>query len=515
MTLLEGTEIVTAAQMRAIESAAMGSGIVSGLNLMTRAGAAVTGQIRLRWPKPGRATVLCGPGANGGDGYVIARLLAQAGWSVRVLGSPVRAGSDAAAARARWTGPVAPLTPAAVAHGPPPQLWVDAIFGTGLSRPPAGQIAAILDLLGGPVPVVAVDGPSGLCLDSGVMLGRGRGTLPDTVRRAALTVTFDSPKAGHLLEHGPLVCGTLVVADIGLEPFRSLGRPDLTALWPSFGVADRRHTAETHGAWLRKQRSEGGHKFTHGAALIIAGGPGAGGAARLAARAALRVGAGLVTVAPTTDAMVEHAVPPDALMRRAINDGPALTHALSDPRPMALCLGPGCGVARAGVLLPAAVAAGRPMVLDADGLTALAQDPIPLTGNCVLTPHGGEFARLFPDLASQLHGDAPARPKPQILREAARRAGAVIVLKGPDTVVAEPGGRVAIHSDAAIPWLATAGSGDVLAGLITGLLARGLPAFDAACLAVRLHAATARSHGPGLIADDLIDLLAPVIAAWD
>lgn len=510
--MLEGSEIVTVAQMRAIESAAIGSEATSGLNLMTRAGRAVAGQIRLRWPKPGCVTVLCGPGANGGDGYVVARALAQAGWTVRVLGMPTRAGSDAAAARARWPGPVLPLD---ADHLDRPDLYVDAMLGTGLTRPPDATIAAVLrGLAAADRPVVAVDAPSGLCLDSGVMLGLGRGPLPAFVPRATLTVAFDSPKPGHLLEHGPQVCGTLVVADIGLGAFRAAGTARLTALWPRFDIADPRRGAEdTQGLWLRKQAS-GGHKYDHGAALVMAGGPGAGGAARLAARAALRVGAGLVTLAPPAAAMAEHAGPPDALMRRAVDDADALAQMLSDRRGMALCLGPGCGVTRAAAMLPAARAAGRPMVLDADALTALAGDPGPLPPDCVLTPHGGEFARLFPDLATQLSTDTLARPKPVILREAALRIGAVVMLKGPDTVIADPQGRVAIHSDPHIPWLATAGSGDVLAGIITGLLARGLPAFDAACLGVRLHGAVARQHGPGLIADDLIDRLVPVIAGW-
>ncbi|WP_405405691.1 NAD(P)H-hydrate dehydratase [Paracoccus sp. Ld10] len=511
--MLEGSEIVTTAQMRAIESAAIGSGAVSGLNLMTRAGGAVAGHIRLRWPKPGRATVLCGPGANGGDGYVVARLLAQAGWIVRVLGMPSPTGSDAAAARARWSGPILPLQ---ADHLDKPDLFIDAMLGTGLTRPPDAHIADILlNLATAACPIVAVDAPSGLCLDSGIMLGTKRGNLSPSVPRATLTVAFDSPKPGHLLEHGPRVCGTLVIADIGIGAFRATGAARLTALWPRFDIADPRHgVTETQGRWLRKQAS-GGHKYDHGAALVVAGGVGAGGAARLAARAALRVGAGLVTLAPPATAMAEHARPPDALMRRAVDDADALTQALSDRRGMVLCLGPGCGVARAGMLLGAARAAARPMVLDADALTALALDVAALPPGCVLTPHGGEFARLFPDLAAKLTTDAPARPKTQILREAALRIGAVVVLKGPDTVIADPQGQVAIHSDPHIPWLATAGSGDVLAGIITGLLARGLCAFDAACLGVRLHGAVARHHGPGLIADDLTEGLVDVIAGWD
>ncbi|WP_415639280.1 NAD(P)H-hydrate epimerase, partial [Paracoccus nototheniae] len=285
MAMLKGTEIVTAAQMRAMESAAMASGAVTGLALMTRAGKAVAGQIRLRWPRPGRVAVLCGPGANGGDGYVVARLLAQAGWAVRVLGDAPRPGSDAATARAQWQGAVQPLTLAALQGGPVPHLCVDAIFGTGLTRPTDGEIAALLRHLGEQrrCPVVAVDAPSGLCLDSGTLLGQPRGALPPGALRAALTVGFDSPKPGHLLEMGPMICGTLVIADIGLAPWRGVAASALTALWPSFGAA-----VPSGGKWLRKEAQAQGHKFTHGAALIVAGGPAAGGAARLAARAALR-----------------------------------------------------------------------------------------------------------------------------------------------------------------------------------------------------------------------------------
>ncbi|MFC3839009.1 NAD(P)H-hydrate dehydratase [Paracoccus rhizosphaerae] len=516
--MMQDTEIITCAQMRAIESAAMGSGAVTGLELMMRAGRAVAGQIRLRWPRPGRATVLCGQGNNGGDGYVIAVALSDAGWDVRVLGDPTRTGSDAAAARAAWDGPVLPLTYANLRAGPSSDIYVDAILGTGLTRPPEGEVAAVLRHLGGDAGfyrprLVAVDAPSGLCLDSGQVLGVGRGILPPDALRVAITVTFDSPRPGHLLEHGPTVCGKLVVADIGLEPFRTTQAATLTALWPRFQIPDRRLRASANGDWLRKKNVGAGHKYSHGSALVIAGGPGTGGAARLAARAALRVGAGLVTLGPTPDALAEHALPPDALMRRPIVDADALTEMLSDQRLRGLCIGPGCGVPRAKALLPAACAADRPMVLDADALTAFAEAPLPLPKDCVLTPHQGEFARVFPDLAKEL-SRLGGPDKVSVLRLAAQRSKAIVLLKGPDTVIAGPEGQAAIHSDANIPWLATAGAGDVLAGMIAGLLARGLPAFNAACVAVSLHAAAARHHGSGLIADDLPDALPAVLRDW-
>ncbi|MDO5632928.1 MAG: NAD(P)H-hydrate epimerase [Paracoccus sp. (in: a-proteobacteria)] len=550
--MLQGTEILTTAQMRGTESAAMASGQVTGLELMERAGAAVAGHIRLRWPKAGRATVLCGPGNNGGDGYVIARYLARAGWDLRVLGLDNTPGPDAAEMRRRWSamGPILPLTEGELRREDA-DVYVDAIFGTGLTRAAEGEIAEILLHMGGSggdwgyyrSRIVAVDCPSGLCLDSGVFLGRGRAP-GDHDLCARLTVAFDSPKPGHLLARGPEVCGELVIADIGLEPWRSTdGRgalrfPKVTAEWPRFVISDRRRFALTdarRAAWLTK-RDAPGHKFTHGHALIVAGGGGQGGAARLAARAALRIGAGLVTIAPPRSALIGHSGPPDALMRRGVDDAAVLTDLLTDNRISAIAIGPGCGVDRAAALLPAVLASKRSCVLDADALTAWAQNPQPLHRDCVLTPHLGEFARLFPDLAERLSG--PPVPKPMAYNadpsqwaarlaqaqqyraaieaetgpayskldaglDAAARCGATILLKGPDTVIAAPNGRAVIHSAFDIPWLATAGAGDVLAGIIAGLLARGLDPLSAAATGALIHAQAARRHGPGLIADDL------------
>lgn len=473
--MLTATEVLTTAQMRALESAAIGSGAVTGLELMERAGAAVAGHIRLRWPKPGRVTVLCGPGNNGGDGYVIARHLAQAGWAVTTLALAAPTTPDARAMAARWTAATDPLTPETLRA--PADLIVDAIFGTGLTRP------LDLDLTALPAPVVAVDAPSGLDLDTGRILG--------PVPRAALTVTFHSAKPGHLLAEGPAHCGTLIIADIGLSFF-------LTPISPLEALT--RTACAT--ANLRKTQ---GHKFTHGHALILSGGLARTGAARLAARAALRIGAGLVTLAPPRSALIEP-VAPDALMRRPIDSAEDLTEAMQDPRITALCLGPGCGIPRAASLLPALLASDRPCVLDADALTALADTPQTLHPACILTPHPGEFARLFRDLA-----DAPS--KLDATRTAAARIGATVVHKGPDTVIATPDGQTRIHSAFDVPQLATAGSGDVLAGLITGLLARGLPPLAAAETAVTLHAAAARHFGPGLIADDLPEQIPALLAS--
>lgn len=558
--MLTGAEVLTTAQMRAIESAAMASGAVTGLELMERAGAAVAGQIRLRWPKAGRATVLCGPGNNGGDGYVVARLLHRAGWRVRVLGMDNTPGPDAAEMKRRWleTGGIGALSVHVLRDGTASDVYVDAIFGTGLTRPPKGEIAEIVHHVGGSggdwgyyrPRLVAVDCPSGMCMDSGVLLGNSRDG-GEFAPHARLTVAFDSPKPGHLIGLGPVLCGELIVADIGLKPWRERNldgrgqRPvALEAIWPRFGTPDARRIGLSPADRLGKQSSASPHKYSHGHALILAGGPAKGGAARLSARAALRIGAGLVTIGAPQDALPEHAGQPDALMRRAIDDAKILAAILEDKRITALCLGPGCGVERAADLLPVLLASRRACVLDADALTAMAQDMQTLHGHCVLTPHAGEFRRLFPDLADKMEGPCPpaapdrksgfaglaayslasreyrkaleamtgpAYSKLDAAREAAARCGAVVLLKGPDTVIAHPDGQAAIHSAFDIPWLATAGAGDVLTGIITGLLARGLPPFDATCLGALIHANAARAFGPGLIADDLPDMIPRVL----
>ena len=544
------TEVLTTAEMRALETAAMAGGAVTGLDLMERAGAAVAGAIRLRWPKAGRVTVLCGPGNNGGDGYVVARHLAQAGWQVRVLGMDNAPGPDAAVMKRRWAamGGIEPLTAAALGKDSG-DLVVDAIFGTGMTRPLDREMALVSRWMGGwtpvrtvtPPPVVAVDAVSGLCLDSGAWLGGVRGEPGGSLPRAALTVTFHAPKAGHLLELGPVLGGELVVADIGLQttPFRD-AEGQIWSERTLAVMAPPRHLRQDRGLRPLGKRA-GSHKFDHGHALIVAGTAGQGGAARLSARAALRAGAGLVTLAPPADAMAEHFGPPDALMRRALDDAAALARLLGDDRLRAVCLGPGCGTGRAADLLEPLLASGRPAVLDADALTALARRPAGFEGlhkGCVLTPHMGEFRRLFPDLAARL--DPPPRPPARppspeqeiawtialqtwrqaladmrgplysrldAAREAAARSGAVVLLKGPDTVIAAPDGQARIHSAFDVPWLATAGAGDVLAGIIAGLLARGFPPLDAAATGAFLHAAAARRFGPGLIADDLPEQL--------
>lgn len=572
------TEVLTSAQMRAIEQAAIDSGAVTGLDLMERAGQGVVAAILAEWPELAtgtpRAVVLCGPGNNGGDGFVVARLLRERGWEVRVLAAaaPDAMPFDAVANARRWLslGTVEPLTEAALRKGLPNDLYVDAIFGTGLSRPPTGDLLEVLTHIGGrngdagyyTPRLLAVDAPSVLCLDSGRSLHPGR-NLPC----AQLTVTFDSPKAGHLLAQGPALCGRVTLVDIGLSPWRMFDAPrQVQGHWSGrlrpvrLGRIDRqgaddpmarRHPGAVVPALLNKAGwadAAHTHKFTFGHALVLSGPQGAGGAARLAARGALRIGAGLVTVACPPEALAENAARLDAVMLRPVADPTALAGVLEDRRITALCLGPGLGTGarEAGLLgvalgLPApglpgdrtetdarrpvsgpGSGAARGLVLDADALTLLAQHPdlfAALHGVCILTPHGGEFARLFPDIAERLAAPAtkgPAYSKIDATREAAARAGCVVLFKGPDTVIATPDGRAAIHAaayDRAAPWLATAGSGDVLAGFIAGLLARGLAPFDAACTAAWLHVECARSFGPGLIAEDLPEELPKVFRA--
>jgi len=553
------TELLTAAQMRAIEQAAIASGEVTGLELMERAGRGVVEAIFEEWPDlratSHRAVVLCGPGNNGGDGFVIARLLKEWGWEVEVFlyGDPDRMPPDARVNYERWVG-MGEVTPLRPRSGTDVHLFVDALFGTGLTRQvpdDAINFAHHLFETRGNTFFVAVDILSGICADSGREIG-ACALLP----YAELTVSFHTPKLGHYLSDGVRVAGSLEVASIGLE----IGLRD----HPDRGILLSEPSA------VRLRKSSARHKYSHGHALILSGPSGHGGAARLAARGALRIGAGVVTVGCSLDAIPENAARLDAVMLRGVADGRALEEVLADRRIDAMCVGPGLGLDRRGrevvgvalgspagtspppprggegsreveasranddgeaLPLPpvgrgeergAPASERRRVVLDADALTILSQDPdlfAALHEGCVLTPHAGEFARLFPDIAETLAAPAtrgPAYSKVDASREAAKRAGCVVLYKGPDTVIADPSGRSAInsaHYDRAAPWLATAGSGDVLAGFITGLLARGFSPFDAACTGAWLHVECARSFGPGLIAEDLPEELPKVFRA--
>lgn len=505
--MVRSQPILTVAEMRARESA---SAVAEG-ELMERAGRGIMQALRPRRPDllaPGRrAVVLCGPGNNGGDGYVVGRLLAEAGVAVMLLDFGAPATPPASDALRRWTeaGGAAPRPLQRFEPDwdqPAPDLLVDALFGGGLSRPLPDALSESLVTIEELAPCgvtfrLAIDAPSGLNLDTGAVMVAERD--PQIVLECDLTVTFDALRPGHLLGAGPALCGAVEVAELGIPlPLsanaRTIPAPSIVDLDPAMEL----------GA--------SPHKYHHGHVLVLAGRPGRGGAARLAARAALRAGAGLVTVACPADALTENAARLDAIMLGVVDDADGLAALLEDKRITMIVAGPGLGLERAHALVPVALASGRACVLDADALTAFADDPQALfahiTGPAVLTPHGGEFARLFSDLA-----DAPPI---EAARQAARRSGAVVVLKGPVTIVGTPGGLADVLDlppDPALPWitgtpwLATAGTGDVLAGMIAGLGARLGALPQAAPIAVWLHAMAARRIGRGLIAEDIPEAL--------
>jgi NAD(P)H-hydrate epimerase len=454
-----------------------------GIELMQNAGSAVAREIARRWsPRP--TAVLCGPGNNGGDGFVVARLLAAAGWPVRLAlaGSPEALRGDARHHASLWRSPVEPLETGVLEDA---ALVVDALFGSGLRRPLGGDVSRILGAAADRrAPIVAVDVPSGLLGDTGESLG----AVP-----AALTVTFTRKKPGHVLLPGRELCGETVVADIGTR----------AALLERIAI----ETWENGPALWRgalPQLRAAGNKYSRGHALLWGGYPTTG-AARMAARAAARAGAGLTTIAVAPEALPVYAAALTSIMVRAAAQPEDLRALLSDKRLNALLIGPGAGVdgaTRARAL--AMLATRRAVLLDADAISAFGEERQTLfaavAGPCVLTPHDGEFARLF-----DASGDKLSRA-----RAAARTSGAVIVLKGADTVVAAPDGRAVVNSNAPAT-LATAGSGDVLGGMILGLLAQGMEAFAAAAAGVWLHGAAAADFGPGLLAEDLPDLLPGVL----
>ncbi|MDH3263051.1 MAG: NAD(P)H-hydrate dehydratase, partial [Paracoccaceae bacterium] len=475
--------------------------------------------------------VLSGPGNNGGDGFVVARLLQEWGWEVEVFlyGDPEKLPPDAKTNHERWCamGGVAPLeNPSQVAwsFGQPEKLIIDAVFGTGLTRAAEPLVLDALRSAKGIVAanrVVAIDLPSGVCADSGKLLG-GSSIDPSIEGHigADLTVTFQLPRTGHLLSAGPVLSGRLRVSDLGLlgSIERALYARGAQVVWGCDARVQGDADLLCKPAW-----EIASHKYTHGQVLILSGGPGKGGAARLAARGALRIGAGLVTVGCPPSALQENAAQLNAIMLKPVHDADALAQILEDTRMNALGLGPALGTGgREAALVAAVLRAGRATVLDADALTLIAEDRAlfgALHENCVLTPHAGEFARLFPDIAEKLAAPAtkgPAYSKVDATREAAARAGCTVLFKGPDTVIADPTGGCAINSayyDRAAPWLATAGSGDVLTGMIAGLLARSFAPMQAAETAAWLHVECALSFGPGLIAEDIPEELPKVFRA--
>src|ERR1022692_4567769 len=449
------------------------------IELMENAGSAVARAIEKRWSVR-RVIVLCGPGNNGGDGFAAARHLSETGWPVRIalLGSCDHLAGAARHHAELWLGTIEPLTPAVLDGA---ELVVDAIFGAGLSRALEGSsVETLAAATRRELPIVAIDVPSGLMGDTGEALG---------AVASVLTVTFFRKKPGHLLLPGRLLCGEVVVADIGIS------RSVLEQISPN--------TFENDPClWIGNlpRPQGGGNKYSRGHALISGGYPMTG-AARMAARAAARAGAGLTTIAVSSLALPVYAAALTSIMVQPLATPEDFECLLDDSHYKAFLIGPGAGTGdetRARVL--AMLETGRPTVLDADALTTFTADPLTLdqaiTGPCVLTPHDGEFHRLFD----------PSGDKLTRTRVAARRSGAIIILKGSDTVITAPDGRSVINSNAP-PTLATAGAGDVLSGIVLGLLAQGMEPFLAASAAVWLHGAAATEFGPGLIAEDLPDLL--------
>ncbi len=491
-------ELLTPEEMAKADRLTIEAGPFDGMGLMRRAGAAVAAVVLQRYPAASPVHVLCGPGNNGGDGYVVAKLLHEAGAEVSVwaLGDP-KVGTDAAIAAAECPVTAKPLAGFNPGAG---SVIVDALFGAGLSKAIEGDAGAAIEKCAkAEVPVIAVDLPSGISGDSGKILG--------AAFRAEITVTFFRKKPGHLLYPGRELCGDTVVAEIGIRPgvletIRPACFENTPALWDEHFP---RPAAETH-------------KYARGHVGVFSGGPSSTGAARLSARAAARAGAGAVTLLSPGNALQVNAAHLTSTILRKADSLEEIAEWLGERKPAALVFGPGLGLNDkvgdfALKLIAACGGIVRHIVFDADALTHLSRRRdeflsafhTPDAPQFVLTPHEGEFARVFPELA----GDK-SLSKVDRARRAAVLAKATVILKGPDTVIASSDGRAAINANAA-PWLATAGSGDVLAGIAAGLLSQGMPSFEAACAAVWLHAEAGSRFGPGLIAEDLPDLLPPLL----
>jgi hydroxyethylthiazole kinase-like uncharacterized protein yjeF len=478
-------EVLTPEEMGRADGLTISAG-TPGIVLMEAAGLAVAEAVHGQLPQGGRVLVMTGPGNNGGDGFVAARLLAEAGYVVTVglLTARDQLKGDAAFAAAAWTGTSKGLS---VDLLDDTDIVVDALFGAGLDRPvegTAGQVIAAVNRAG--LPVIAVDLPSGIDGRTGKVLG--------TAVRATTSVTFFRLKPGHLLNPGRIHAGHRIVADIGI---------DATVL----STIQPKTAWNRPGLWSLPRLAVEGHKYDRGHAVVVSGPATRTGASRLAARAALRAGAGLVSLASPVDALAVNAAHLTAVMLLPMNGPEGLAAILADTRRNAVALGPALGIGADSIaLVEAALASPAAVVLDADGLTSFSDDPQRLfsavrghRSPVVMTPHEGEFSRLFGQIAS-------GESKLARARHAAAISGAVVILKGADTVVADPDGRAAI-ADNAPPALATAGSGDVLTGMVVGLLAQGMPGYDAACAGVWMHGAAAQSIGRGLIAEDLPEAL--------
>ena len=476
-------ELLSVGQMAAADRETIAGGI-PGITLMEAAGRAVADRVAAARAE-GPVLVLCGPGNNGGDGFVAARLLAERGRAVEVVLFCDRAAlkGDAAIAAERWAGPVEMRLNRDIA---PNYVVIDAIFGAGLSRAPEGDVAAALQMLAcSSAYIVAVDVPTGVVGDTGTVLGMAV--------RADETVTFFRKKPAHVLLPGRVQCGKIFVEDIGISP-QVFKKIEIMAF--------------ENGPELWRSRyplpSPETHKYARGHVGVFTGGPLATGAGRLAGRGALRIGAGLVTLLGPKEACPVLAMHATAMMVAQCDAPPDALAYINRKRVNAAVLGPGQGIGEATRQMTLALRSQHlALVLDADALTSGAERPETFFGypSAVLTPHEGEFARLFPDIT----GDKLSRA-----RAAAARAGCVVLIKGSDTVIAAPSGRAVINANAP-PWLATAGAGDVLAGFIAGLLAQGMEPFDAACAGAWLHGEAARRFGLGLTAEDLPEILPDVL----
>jgi ADP-dependent NAD(P)H-hydrate dehydratase / NAD(P)H-hydrate epimerase len=486
-------EVLTSVEMERADRLTIAAG-TPGFALMLSAGQAVA-EAAMDLVEEGPILVVAGRGNNGGDGFVAAAELAARGREVSVILLCERDSlqGDAALAARGWKYPVLPFNPQAIGR---PALIVDALFGAGLNRPVKGDPHDMIEAINANgAPVLSVDLPSGVSGTTGAVMG--------VAIRATETVTFFRRKPAHLLLPGRIHCGRVRVADIGIDAdVLAEIKPQTFENIPRF--------------WRRAfpVPQIDGHKYARGHAIVVSGDIAATGAARMAGRAALRAGAGLVTLASPRDALAVNASALTAVMVRAIDTAIEFAELLTDKRLNTCVIGPGAGLGeRTRDFVLAALSAKRGLVLDADALTSFADAPDHLfeaikashDPQVVLTPHEGEFPRLFSDISNK----HPHRSKLERVRAAAERCGAVVLLKGPDTVVASPDGRATIAANAP-PWLATAGAGDVLAGMIAGLLAQGVPAFEAACMGVWMHGEAAREAGPGLIAEDLPEVLPAV-----
>lgn len=486
-------EVLTTVEMERADRLTIAAG-TPGFALMMSAGQAVA-EAAMDIVAEGPIIVVAGRGNNGGDGFVAAAELAARGREVSVILLCERDSlqGDAALAARGWKHPVLPFNPQAIGK---PALIIDALFGAGLNRPVKGEPHEMIEAINADgAPVLAVDLPSGINGTSGAVMG--------IAINAVETVTFFRRKPAHLLLPGRLHCGRVRVADIGiaadvLDEIRPPTSENIPQAWQASFPVPRID----------------GHKYARGHVVVVSGDMASTGAARLSARGALRAGAGLVTLLSPREALAVNASALTAVMVRAVDTPVEFADLLNDKRLNACVIGPGAGVSgRTRDLVHTALSLKRHLVLDADALTSFAEAPDLLFESIkasqdpqvVLTPHEGEFPRLFSD-SSNKH---PGRSKLERVRDAAERSGAVVLLKGPDTVVASPDGRATIAANAP-PWLATAGAGDVLAGIIAGLLAQGVPAFEAASIGVWMHGEAAREAGPGLIAEDLPEVMPAV-----